>query len=71
MAKITKACKRDCTCTDCKFGTQVEIGQNGEVVTISLSEYEELLSCKQMVDNIYYNLNLKKRNDTEKKDNKD
>ncbi len=55
----------------CKCGKQIEIGQNGEVVTISLSDYEELLSCKQMVDNIYFNLNLKKRNDAEKKDNKD
>lgn len=31
-------CKQNCKC-----GKQIQIGQNGEVVTISLTEYEELL----------------------------
>jgi hypothetical protein len=42
MTKIEKACN----CKDGHCGTQVEIGVNGEVVTISLAEYEELLEYK-------------------------
>jgi hypothetical protein len=33
---------------NCKCGKQIEIGDNGEVVTISLAEYEELLEYKEM-----------------------
>lgn len=55
MAKITKACKGDCKCTDCHCGsgTQLEIGNNGEVVTISLDEYETLLEDRKLLINLY------------------
>lgn len=33
---------------NCKCSKQIQIGQNGEVVTISLKEYEELLEYKSM-----------------------
>lgn len=47
MAKINKEGKA-CKCSDCACGTQIEIGDNGEVVSISLTEYEALLEYKAM-----------------------
>jgi len=62
MAKINKEGKA-CKCSDCACGTQVEIGQNGEVVTISLSEYEALLEDRKLLINLY------KTYDSTKKEN--
>jgi hypothetical protein len=58
--------KKDCKCTDCKCGKQIEIGQNGEVVTISLVEYEDLLEDRKLLINLY-----KADGDTEKENSKD
>ena len=35
-------------CKKCTCGTQVQIGDEGEVVTISLAEYLDLLEYKAM-----------------------
>ena len=58
MAKISNKGK-ECKCSDCVCGTQVEIGQNGEVVTISLAEYEELIEDRKLL----INLTTRKSND--------
>lgn len=58
--------KKDCKCTDCKCGTQVEIGQSGEVVTISLTEYEALLEDRKLLINLY-----KVEDDAKKENSKD
>lgn len=47
---------------NCKCGKQVQIGQNGEVVTISLSEYEDLIECKKALWDI---LNSSEEDDEE------
>ena len=65
MAKINKEGKA-CKCSDCACGTQIEIGDNGEVVTISLAEYEALLEDRKLL------INLTKTYDSAKKeDSKD
>jgi hypothetical protein len=52
MAKLNKEGKA-CKCTDCACGTQIEIGNNGEVVTISLTEYESLKADRELLINLY------------------
>ena len=52
MTKVTKVCKRGCKCSDYACGTQIEIGDNGEVVTISLTEYETLLEDRKLLINL-------------------
>lgn len=65
MTKISNNGKV-CECTDCACGTQIEIGDNGEVVTISLAEYETLLEDRKLLINL-----TKTYDSTKKEDSKD
>lgn len=62
MTNINKGGKK-CECLDCSCGTQIEIGNNGEVVTISLAEYETLLEDRKLL------INLTETYDSTKKEN--
>lgn len=62
MAKINKEGKA-CKCSDCSCGTQVEIGNNGEVVTISLAEYDALLEDRKLLINLTITYDSAKKED--------
>lgn len=65
MAKTNKKSKA-CKCSGYACETQIEIGYNGEVVTISLAEYEALLEDRKLLINLY-----KTYDSTKKEDSKD
>ena len=65
MGKINKEGKA-CKCSDCTCGAQIQIGDNGEVVTISLSEYEALLEDREVLISLYKTYDsIKKKEDND------
>ena len=58
MGNINRECEKR-KCLDCSCGTQIKIGDNGEVVTISLAEYEGLIEDRKLL----INLTMRKGND--------
>ena len=62
MANINKEGKK-CKCSDCSCGTQIKIGDNGEVVNISLAEHEALQEDRKLLINLYKTYDRTKKED--------